>query len=159
VGCCNKQDAFREDNIDLFNNDFTPYNHVILTGGELLLHPYKTGQLANEIKKQNSDAKIILYTAQYDRRWIEMLLRYVNGITITLHEQADVDDFNRLNFWLLRRKRWIQDNNKTLRLNVFKGIEVYMQDDSLWRIKDNIEWIEDCPLPVNEEIRKLKNMW
>jgi len=103
--------------------------------------------------------RLILYTAQASQRDnIESLLNYYDGITVTLHTQEDVDDFRRLNFWLQRRKRWIKDNNKTLRLNVFKGVDVYMQDASLWKIKDNIEWIPDCPLPANESIAKLEHM-
>jgi hypothetical protein len=159
-GCCNKQEAFHSDNIPVFDDDFTPYDMVIVTGGEPLIDPAATAGCAMAAKAQNPDAKLILYTAMVQNdKMIEHLLRYYDGITITLHEQADVDDFRVLNFWLQRRKRWIRDNNKTLRLNVFKGVDVYMQDDSLWKIKDNIEWIPDCPLPAHEEIKKLKYMF
>ena len=47
------------------------------------------------------------------------------------------------------------NNIKGLMKDCFKDVDVYMQDNSLWKIKDNIEWIEDCPLPEGEVIRQL----
>ena len=163
-GYCNKQDAFQSDNIPVFSGNYRPYDEIIITGGEPLIHPGLCAGIALEAKCQAMFEKkpiprLILYTAQASQRDnIESLLNYYDGITVTLHTQEDVDDFRRLNFWLQRRKRWIKDNNKTLRLNVFKGVDVYMQDASLWKIKDNIEWIPDCPLPANESIAKLEHM-
>lgn len=156
-GCCNKQELFVEQNVPPFDENLAGYDEVIITGGEPLLLPMTTKAIAILTYIENPEVKRILYTADVGQRYlIEDMLRYFEGITITLHQQKDVDDFRRLNFWLLRRKRWIQDKNKTLRLNVFKGVDLYMQDSSLWKIKDNIEWIENCPLPENETIMELK---
>lgn len=158
-GCCNKQNAFVESNVPKYlylETDVTDYETIILTGGEPLLEFEKLKGVIDSIRRLNPDAKIIVYTANVQMKdEIIELLYLVDGITITIHEQKDVDDFNRLNFWLLRLKTYKLDNNKTLRLNQFAGIEVYMQDPSLWKIKDNIEWIEDCPLPENETIAQL----
>lgn len=156
-GCCNNQDQFSDSNVPIFDENYRGYDEVIITGGEPLLYPTTIEVTLFKFKTKSPETKLILYTADVSKRdLIESLLRYLDGLTITLHDQSDVDDFRRLNFWLLRRKRWIQDNNKTLRLNVFKGVNVYMQNDSLWKIKDNIEWIENCPLPENETIMEVK---
>jgi len=157
-GCCNNQDSYVESNVLPFNNDYKGYDQVIFTGGELSLVPFATLLNIAKAKLTNldSDINIIVYTAETALGWIELILKYVNGITITLHKQSDVDKFRELNFWLLRYKTWIKDNNKTLRVNVFKGVNLYMQNDSLWTVKDNMEWIEDCPLPEGEIIRELR---
>ena len=43
---------------------------------------------------------------------------------------------------------------KSLRLKVFKGVDVSGIDLSLWDVKDNIEWIKDCPLPEDEVLMR-----
>jgi organic radical activating enzyme len=154
--CCNKQDAFVENrvpNILELGYNFSDFDTIILTGGEPLLEFDSLKLTIALIRKVSPDSKIIVYTANVQMKdEIIELLYLVDGITVTVHEQEDVDDFNRLNFWMLRLKRYKIDNNKTLRLNIFKGVKIYMQNSSLWKIKDNIEWIEDCPLPENEII-------
>ena len=158
-GCCNTQDAYLQSSVPTFNimtNDFSRYEEVILTGGEPLINFGKLKYLIEIIRDDNPDANIIVYTSNVHMKdEIIELLYLVDGITCTIHDQKDVDDFRRLNFWLLRLKRYKMDNNKTLRLNVVEGVDVYMQDDSLWKIKDNIKMIDNCPVPQNEVLMKL----
>ena len=155
-GCCNKQGPFRPENVVKWNGRLDRYNMVIITGGEPLMYPFTLLEHATHMKRERPDLKLVLYTAKIDEPdVIENMLNYFDGITITIHNQADVDDFRRLNFQLLRRKRWIQDNNKSLRLNVFEGIDLLTVNDSLWKIKKDIVWIPDCPLPGHEVIRRM----
>ena len=159
-GCCNKQDNFTPDNVPDFNLSYYDYDEIIMTGGEPMLFPDGIRGLASIAMCQNPEARMILYTAKttpIDE--FEHMLRYFDGITLTIHDQADVDDFLRLHFHLKRIQRWIQDNNKSMRLNIFKGVNVVLQRGHFWHIKDNIEWIPDCPLPSNESIAKLKYLF
>ncbi len=154
-GCCNNQEQFKDENIETVTLcTFLLVDQVIITGGEPLLFATETIRLAEILKKDGK--QVIVYTA-FGKNYaaIEKLLEIVDGITLTLHDQSDVDHFRFLNFHLLQYKRWLQDNNKSLRLNVFKGIDLNTVNLSLWKIKDNIEWVEDCPLPENEIIRKI----
>ena len=58
-------------------------------------------------------------------------------------------------FIILYFKKSTSFKSKSLRLNIFKGIDYSSIDTSLWDIKDNIEWIKNCPLPKNEVFQKL----
>jgi organic radical activating enzyme len=154
-GCCNKQEQFNPVNIPVWDRGLDDYDMIILTGGEPLMYPYSTMNIIERIRFQKPEIKIILYTAKMnDIDMIENILGHIDGITITLHDQHDVDDFRRLNFRLLSRRRWIQDNNKTLRLNIFRGVSLLLINPHPWKIKDDIVWIPDCPLPKHEVIRK-----
>ena len=158
-GCCNKQIPFRETVVQPFDSRITPiwnFDEIILTGGEPLLHQYRLLALTNYIKIVAPDSKLILYTAKTDEiKLIMRLFKTLDGLTITVHTKEDIDNFMRLNFALLRIKRYLLDNNKSLRLNIFKEADFNTPNLSLWKIKRNIEWIEDCPLPINETIRKI----
>ena len=79
------------------------------------------------------------------------MLCHIDGLTVTLHEQEDVEPFQILNKSLLKCSRvpW------SLRLNVFKEVALPEIDLRLWKVKDQIEWIKDCPLPADEVFMKL----
>jgi hypothetical protein len=58
---------------------------------------------------------------------------------------------NKLNFPL--------DNLLSLRLHIFEGIDISKLDDidlKNWKIKKNIKWIKNCPLPQDEVFMRLK---
>jgi len=47
----------------------------------------------------------------------------------------------------------------SLRLNIFKGIYIpEVVDLSLWKVKKDMEWISNCPLPEDEVFMKLPNI-
>ena len=160
-GCCNKQPLHRSNKILLFDWDFTNYDEVVITGGEPMLKKplvEAIGYLISILRGYpNYPSKLILYTADCSNVPFLIRLMYTyTGLTVTLHEQSDVYNFLYLNYALLRVKRFLQDNNRTLRLNVFKNVEIPGSVDlSLWKIKYNMEWILNCPLPANETIRRL----
>ena len=122
---------------------------VKLTGGEPLLRPYLVNNVIDKIRR-TSDAKIYIYTAKLDdvhkAHW---LLKKVDGMSVTLHQQADVDN------WL----KFIHPNGhpgKSLRLNIFKGVELFSKDiPSEWMVKRDIEWVKDSPLPDDEVFMRL----
>lgn len=149
-GCCNKQ--FDLDSLPI-ETDFTNYGLIMLTGGEPMLKPEFVIDAVKRIRKVN-DCPIYLYTAKVDKIFdVFKVLDCLDGLTLTLHEVMDLADFYILNQYIMHYKK--KYSKKSFRLNVFKGIEINKDVFPLWKIKDNIEWIEDCPLPHNEVFKRL----
>lgn len=155
-GCCNHD--WDLENIPVVN-EFSQYDSIMLTGGEPMLSPVTVVNTVQQIRKYTK-APVYMYTAQVKRPWETIaMLNILDGITLTLHGPEDVTDpyldkeqFKILNSLLLR----MEVKNKSMRLNVFKGVDVSDVNLSLWQVKDNIEWIRNCPLPDGEELRRLK---
>lgn len=151
VGCCNK-----DWDLELLPicYDYTPYDEILLTGGEPLLYPIIVEELVRYLRKVSPNAKIYLYTAYIENTDMVMnIINIIDGICITLHEQKDVEPFKIL----------VEDMSsssffgKSLRLNVFRGVHMGGDDINTagWKVKDNIEWIKDCPLPEDEVFMRL----
>ncbi len=152
LGCVNKD--WNLQNLPKINS--FDFDEIIITGGEPLLFPE---QLIGYIKaiRAISKAKIYVYTAMtvvngtfkpfYD------ILPYVDGVTLTLHNQKDADNFKHV-LYSMEYDNWPKDyiENKSFRLNVFKGIELPINFRAFykWKVKKDIIWIKDCPLPENE---------
>lgn len=149
-GCCNKQ-------FDLValpvETDFTQYDQVMLTGGEPMLHPMLVMETAKEIRRQNPTATIIMYTAKTDQAGLlDAVLNYVDGLTITIHEEADWEPLLRFNAGMTTDQRF----RKLLRLNVFRDAGYAgFPFDRFWQVKKDIEWIDDCPLPDDEVFKRI----
>ena len=142
-GCCNKQWDL---NLLPICDSFKGYSEIILTGGEPMLNPSLIRSLAIHIRKE-TQYPIYMYTAKVDDlEEILSVLYFLDGITVTIHEEKDWDSFSILNKSLLDF-----GYEKSLRLNVFKecNLRSYHEFDK-WKIKDSIEWIDPCPLPTNE---------
>ncbi len=146
-GCCNKQ--WDLNNLPVVN-DFTPYDEIILTGGEPMLKHQLVRDTIHFIRKTNQHAKIIMYTAMTTMpHTLAGILYRLDGLTVTLHNQDDVLP------WVLFDSI-TRTIGKSLRLNVFDEVDLSdYQIPEFWQIKDNIEWLEDCPLPDNEVFMRL----
>lgn len=145
-GCCNK-------GIDLealpVCTDFTPYDEILITGGEPLLCPTYLINCIEEIRGANPKAHIILYTACTENPMLLLAMaRLVDSITLTLHDAIDTLRFVHIN------KLFIKHDARKHRLNVFatamEGIIGGLNASPFWKVKDNIEWIKDAPLPDGE---------
>ena len=152
-GCCNKQDQFKH--IQSFGalEHVREFDQVILTGGEPLLDPKRLIELISLIKHLNPTVEIIVYSALYRDNLAALLtvLYLVDGLTLTIHETKDIIDFVRLDDIL----GVVNMPKKKLRLNIFKQALICKLVSPRWDIKDNIEWIDNCPLPENETLFKL----
>ena len=116
-----------------------------------MLDPPLIISITQEIRKVTREAKIWLYTAKSKRPLdLVAMLNWVDGITLTLHEQYDVKGFVELNKYI--RELGL---GKSFRLNVFKGITLPGINPWPWLVQNNIEWIVDCPLPTNEVFMQL----
>lgn len=146
-GCCNKDwDLKSLDVIDTYKG----YDCIMLTGGEPLLEPILVNKVVLDIKKQ-TNAPIYLYTGKVDAIYITAAILYqIEGITLTLHRFDDVPSFVEFNENLTPELK-----KKSLRLNVFKGVNIDGADVSAWEVKKDIEWIKNCPLPEGEIFKRL----
>jgi len=147
AGCCNNY-------YDLSGlpvaNSYKGYDEILLTGGEPLLHPKIIYRTIADIRRQNKQAKIYLYTALVKRKEIvDMILSLIDGIVITLHEQSDVKDF--VEFMCYFYSSGLNVSGKSLRLNVFDGVVLpkYLNLTN-WKVRYNMQWIKNCPLPEGE---------
>jgi len=145
-GCCNKD--FDLESLPVCNS-FTGYEMVILTGGEPLLKPWLIINTAVAVRAENPTAKIVLYTARSvdPALFVSLLENHLDGITLTLHTRKDVASFITLNNLI---KSMPSLAGKSLRLNVFRGINLGDTDLSQWKVKNEIQWIKECPLPSDE---------
>lgn len=145
-GCCNKDWDLK--NLPIVKS-FAEYNTIMLTGGEPMLNPNLIVQTCKKIIKE-SLANIYLYTAKVNNiNDVLFVLPYLDGLTVTLHEQKDVSPFLILDSLLEHYQQ-----NISLRVNIFKNVKL-PYTKSKWKIKDHIEWIKDCPLPENEIFMRL----
>lgn len=149
-GCCNK--TWDLDALPVADkyDDFVGWDEILLTGGEPLLKPEVVVHVANYIR-MTSAAKVFVYTAKTDYKPFVQVMRLVDGMTVTLHEQSDVEKFALLNEIL----DYEELEGKSLRLNVFKGVQLTGIDLGKWKVKADMEWIENCPLPLNEVFMRL----
>lgn len=114
-----------------------------------MLKPGLVKGVAQKCMRENPSATVIMYTAKADEpEEFLCTLSYLDGVTLTLHEQKDVLDFVKLQSRCLFR-------DKSLRLNVFAGVDLGGIDTWPWKVKDDIEWLKDCPLPENEVFMRL----
>lgn len=151
-GCCNKE--WDLNSLPICTS-FEGFEEIILTGGEPMLYPQTILEVIDIIRRKTK-TPIYLYTSDVSN--IEMTLKIlsrIEGITLTLHTQRDSFSLYPLNKSLLAIKCFDEAFNKSLRLNVFKGIWLNKTNLSLWKIKDNMVWIKKCPLPKDEVFMKM----
>ena len=152
-GCCNNDWDIKSLPICEFK-DLVNYDEVMITGGEPMLNL----DLVKKVTfKTRPDTKVILYTAKVDEPddLIEFM-DHLSGITLTLHDQDDVEPF--LEFSKKLFSSYVNVSQISLRLNVFSGIEFPIYSYAIlnrWAIKSNMEWIKDCPLPNEEVLMRL----
>jgi len=130
------------------------FDEIILTGGEPLLYFTQLVEIIPLIKRFSKGKPIYIYTAYtHDVETIIDILKIADGITYTLHGKEDVFIYRKLTAGIEKEKLYA----KSLRLNVFEGING-IEVPEFWKVKDNIKWLKDCPLPKNETFVRLNNL-
>ena len=153
-GCCNKDwdlgglpiaDSYKE------------YDEIFITGGEPMLKPDLIRRAVEEIREENPTAPIYLYTAKPDPELVTLLQTHLDGVTLTLHEPEDLGPTFIQFYYSVQALGFTE--TKSLRLNIFSNVHYNYRDFPLdgWGVKDGIEWIKDCPLPVNEEFKQYRS--
>jgi len=148
AGCCNKDwDLSSLPIIDSYEG----YSEIYLTGGEPMLRQKWVISTICKIRKETS-AKVIMYSAKCDEYLAFLaVLSLLDGVTLTLHEQRDVGPYISLQNILLLHPQ----ANKSLRLNVFQGVNLDGVNTQGWKVKENMVWIKNCPLPEGEVLMRL----
>jgi len=151
--CCNK---FWDLTAIPICTSYADYDEIMLTGGEPMLRPGLVRQTITEIREENTQTKIYMYTALcINVYWIQYLLELLDGINLTIHTNnlTDIEDFVTLNNFLHPSMK----ERKSLHLNLFEGVKL-PKDINLegWKVRDEIKWRTDCPLPKDEVLMRLK---
>jgi len=127
------------------------FSEIILTGGEPMVAVPLIYKTIEDIRGVTDDTPIYLYTANLKEPYIAILiLGMIEGMTVTLHDQVDVKYFRRFTALLEEYK-----DTKSLRLNIFKGVDITSVDTTGWVIKDDIVWLDPCPVPEDEVFMRL----
>lgn len=126
--------------------DFTPYQTIMLTGGEPMLHPEIVRAAVAEIRGQTK-APIYLYTAM--TQGLDELMPLLDGVTLTLHDPSDIQPF-----WLFDQTAR-NLHGKSLRLNIFEEVGAVVSSER-WKVKDHMKWIPNCPLPKGEVLMRYR---
>lgn len=154
-GCCNRQ--FDLDSLPEFSTyDYNRFDEIYFTGGEPMLYPNTLLNILRHFRIK-SKSKLFLYTAKVEKiDFLCKILLYLDGITVSLHDEKDVWDFYLFDSSLNLLSAFdIVLQELSFRLNVFKNIEVdYFRINKIWYVKKDIEWINPCPLPLNETFMK-----
>ena len=127
-------------------DDYSPYDVISITGGEPLLYSRTVQNVIRQIRK-TSKAEIYVYTAKVDFL-IDVLpvVHAADGLTVTLHDPEDAAPF-------LRLADTISGIDRSLRVNIFKGVDV---PDIVtgWKIKRDKVYVANAPLPVSETLMR-----
>ena len=148
AGCCNQY--WDLDSLEICNS-FKEYDVIMLTGGEPMLKPDLVRKVIKNIREENSKCKIYMYTAKTNSNEIYEILKLLDGICVTFHDQSDVHDFVFLDYMTSNT------TDKSLRLNVFEGIDITKLYLDRWKVRTNIVWDTECPLPENEVLMRLES--
>jgi len=153
-GCCNQDwDLDGLERLDF--SEIREYSEILITGGEPMLYPTQLMHFLRKINDYAPWVRVYMYTAR-TKRPAELVgvMAWLDGLTLTLHTRDDADRF--MDFKRCMPAKWL--DSKSLRLNVFKEVEM---DDVIldiigkgWEVKNNMEWIKDCPLPEGEVFKK-----
>lgn len=144
-GCCNKDWDLKALPVI---QDYHGWDLAMLTGGEPMLNPKLVIEVAARFPLET---QTIVYTAKVDDPDdVFAVLAAVDGMTITLHEPSDVSSF-----WQFIDCCAEIGQFKSMRLNVFEGIEGDFSRLDNWKVKTGIKWIKNCPLPADEVFLRL----
>lgn len=178
--CCNKQfDLFKDvPIIDRWN-----YDEFILTGGEPLMDGtvrlldfiYNLSAIHNYM---GTSPKIFLYTSECKPDYWNRIMPFLNGITYTVHTEANAKEFITLLKVLstpeigydMMYPDLFDIGTKSLWLNLFPEAKQLIADQlattnlswdtvsRFFKIRA-MEWKENCPVPEGEDFRRINNPW
>ena len=150
-GCCNKHLPVKPIKVDI--DDINNYDEIYFTGGESMLFKEKLFLMIINVRVKN--VKKYLYTAEAsDSLTLSVLVKWLDGLTFTIHEEKDLNTFIFFDQILFLSENGV---GKSLRLNVFNNIEIPKLYNN-WDIRYK-EWQPYCPLPEDETLAELKDLW
>lgn len=153
-GCCNGHGNAVRKIEDI--NDLLGYEEIILTGGEPMLMDEKLWDFYTRLKAHGYVGKIYLYTAFWDNtnERHRTLLKWVDGITFTIHAEATDTDILALK--LLSEHATLKYPRFSSRLiidsRIFEKYDLSNIYLSNWDVIRKLQWKDYCPPAPNEEL-------
>ena len=149
--CCNKQYNLQELPILDILGDLDHITEIILTGGEPLLYPEVLWYIIDKIglRLQGRTPIYVYTTLMHPDAFVHTLYR-VDGITLTLHDNADIASFHELQHYI----KTYDIEGKTLRLNVMPGVTNRFITGDYWKVK-KMSILDECPVPEGETLVRL----
>jgi len=151
--CCNKQPAGITTAKRCRLGEFSAkgFDEIVITGGEPMLFPERVKKIID-----HCNLPTYLYTAFYNEScWDMMRQGYFAGLSYTLHEKFSETDHSRFQ-WLqadLVMFLKMYSNNFSARLKIHPSIpNDVIVNKALWKRVDRRPFVDNCPLPENEEL-------
>ena len=158
-GCCNKDyDIKNLPKISIAQA--AQYGEVMITGGEPLLYPGKVNNLMLAIVAENPSAKIFIYTANIRELASGDTLdsSLFSGVHVTIHEDITKHELQLLKY--MQERYPITFKTKSMRLQIFPDIKRKISIvPKLWKRITFNPWIENCPLPIDEDFMQLEELF
>lgn len=154
-GCCNNSmDNMQQAKVISSLDSLTSYREILITGGEPLLYPLQLLNFITQIRKANEKAKVYLYTAKINIRYMKDVIRAVDGIHYTLHADATPDDV-----WGFHIFQAMIDcdefKSKSFRAYIDNKCQYPVEiTPSPWTRLECKGWVDNgnCPVPANEDL-------
>jgi len=174
-GCCNNQPDYVQDMVKSVKLIALPglleaYDKIVITGGEPTLFLTNLDVLCKIIDFAGCTDKI-LYTANSDYTydiWLGFLHTF-NGVTLSIHTQKDFEQFYRLHIMIDENPELkyfmkpLHFNNYRLRImnsvKIRKGSKLMSSIKRYWNVTTGLEYLDDCPVPQNEDLYRLAELW
>ena len=149
-GCCNETIGRVASIGDI--SILSDYEEVVITGGEPMLNPNTLLRFIKALKKQNKKQRIYLYTACLTMDDHPVILKHLDGITVTVHAEATDND--------IRDLKYMSYNlyGEDLDMRLFIDKRVYDRYDlsnicmKSWDVVRKLEWKEKCDPADNEDL-------
>jgi hypothetical protein len=135
--------------------DLAEYDEVMITGGEPMLYPARTLQVAEALKVQRPDRLVYLYTALFVTS-VAQVLDVVDGAHYTLHADATGIDLAGV-VWF---QAMILGRKGSYRLYVHPEAEGRLEVNlAAWTRIEKKPWLgeDECCLPEDEELLVLED--
>lgn len=152
-GCCNGHgnEVRKIENIE----ELLGYEEIILTGGEPMLLGTRIHDFIFNLRSLGYSGCIYLYTAYWkDNRVNHELIKAVNGITFTIHAEANDADIIALKS--LSKQKRLDESKFSSRLiidsRVYEKYDLSNIDLTNWDVIRKLQWKDYCPPAENEEL-------
>ncbi len=151
--CCNTTTMLAQATIITDLAELGNYSEVCITGGEPMLYPDETEQIIYDLRFQNPHRKIYLYTALATDMMVldEMFYQKLSGIHYTVHYNSTQDEVVDHIYNLEELSFFYKD--KSFRMYIESDVAFPVQyTPNLWSRVESFAFVEDCPLPKNEDL-------
>lgn len=153
--CCNTQlDTMSSGKRITDLSELKSFKYICVTGGEPMLQPNRTEMVIRQLREQDTDHIIYMYTAFYHRK-LEDIMHLIDGVQYTLHYPMKSTD---LTLFYQFQNLIEQYNYQSFRLYIdSRFTDTVMIRPNLWKRVEVKAWQEYCLLPKNEKLFILRD--